>query len=371
MNSSQPRVAIIGVGYGGTYLIVELAKAGIAPTVYDIDSAKIARLASTGGVALEDFNLKFAPVTLATTDLAVAVMGCEIIILCTAGINQEAAARTLAPLLVDGQIILLVQGNTGGSLVVSRALTAAGCSARVDIAEMDNFPLSAWWRGPTLCSPIISKRWLQVAAFPGSRTAAVFERISPLFPSAVAAATIASTGFTNMNAVLHVANCVANAGLIDRGGHYKFYGEGVTPLVARLYEAINAESRAIAMALGAEVPTMAEWFQRVYGVIGASLPEICGELTTSKNGPYQATPSPSTFKQTFILEDVPVGLIPMSAIGHAVGVSTSAIDSVMSMVHHMSGIDFSRDARTLVRMGLNGMSVSKIKSTLAHGFSIP
>ena len=57
----------------------------------------------------------------------------------------------------------------------------------------------------------------------------MFPRLSPLFPGAVAAPNILYTGFTNANAMLHVANCVANAGRIESGGSYKFYAEGVTP----------------------------------------------------------------------------------------------------------------------------------------------
>ena len=80
---------------------------------------------------------------------------------------------------------MLIQGNTGGSLVVRRVLDQAGCRARVDIAEMDNYPYSCWRLGPARIRPIVPKRWLQIAAFPGGRTAAVFARMSPLFPEAM------------------------------------------------------------------------------------------------------------------------------------------------------------------------------------------
>ena len=66
--------------------------------------------------------------------------------------------------------------------------------------------------------------------------------------------------------MLHVANCVGNAGLIDRGVEYKFYAEGVTPMIGRLYEAINAERVAVADKLGAKVPDLAAWFELTYGV---------------------------------------------------------------------------------------------------------
>ncbi len=101
---------------------------------------------------------------------------------------------------------------------------------------MDNYPYSCRRLAPTRIRPIVAKRWLQIASFPGNRIGAVFTRLSPLFPQAVAARDIVSTGFTNANAMLHVANCVANAARIESGGGYKFYAEGVTPAVARLYE---------------------------------------------------------------------------------------------------------------------------------------
>jgi opine dehydrogenase len=152
--------------------------------------------------------------------------------------------------LRDGQLILLVQGNTGGALVVRRALDQAHCGAQVDIAEMDNYPYSCRRLAPTRIRPIVAKRWLQIAAFPGNRVAAVFPLLASLFPQAVPAANVVLTGFTNANAMLHVANCVANAARIDSGGNYKFYAEGVTPAVARVYAAIDDERVAIARSLG-------------------------------------------------------------------------------------------------------------------------
>jgi opine dehydrogenase len=140
-----------------------------------------------------------------------------------------------------------------------------------------------------------------------------------LFPEAVAAPNILYTGFTNANATLHVANCVANAGRIESGERYKFCAEGVTPAVARLYEAINAERVAVAAAVGASVPTLADWFERVYGVRGATLVETCQQLTYNGDGPYQATGTPKSLDHKFITEDVPTGLIPMSALGAEAG----------------------------------------------------
>jgi opine dehydrogenase len=197
----------------------------------------------------------------------------------------------------------------------------------------------------------------------------VFARLSSLFPEAVAAPNILYTGFTNANAMLHVANCVANAGRIENGNSYKFYAEGVTPAVARLYDSINAERVAIAAALGASVPTLADWFDRVYGVREATFVEACQRLTYNGDGPYQATGTPKSLDHKFITEDVPTGLIPMSALGVAGGVRTPAIDAIIEIVRNMIGNGLAGEARTLERLGLSGMDGPQIRRVVEEGFS--
>jgi opine dehydrogenase len=191
----------------------------------------------------------FAKLEHVTTDLATVIEGAEVIVVCTGGHRQAAAARAMTPLLADGQTILLVQGNTGGSLAFRRVLDQAGSRARIDLAEMDNYPYSAKTLGPAKIQLVVTKRWLQIASFPGNRIDTVFATLGPLFPTAIKAPTIIHTGFTNANAMLHVANCVLNATRIEHAEAYKFYSHGVTEGVARIYRAINAERVAAAAAL--------------------------------------------------------------------------------------------------------------------------
>lgn len=365
-------VAIIGAGIGGVYLAAHLGVAGFPLRLHDIDDSRLCDIRAMGGIDVEgDVEGDpggFAAVERVTTDLRPAVDGAAIVIVATGGNAQEEVARSLAPLLRDGQLILLIQGNTGGALVVRRALDQARCRAAVDVAEMDNYPYSCRRLAPSRIRPIVAKRWLQIAAFPGNRIGTVFPRLSPLFPQAAAAPDIVSTGFTNANAMLHVANCVANAGRIESGGGYRFYAEGVTPAVARLYEAINAERVAVAAALGAAVPDLADWFDRVYGVREANLVATCRRLTYDADGPYQATGTPASLDHKYIAEDAPVGLVPMSALGAAAGVPTPAIDALIEIVRQMTGKDFAAEARTLDRLGLAGLDAPQIRRIMAEGF---
>jgi len=124
----------------------------------------------------------------------------------------------------------------------------------------------------------------------------------------------------------------------------------------------------VAAALGAAVPTLEDWFDRVYGVREASLVETCRRLTYNSDGPYQATGTPSSLEHKFITEDVPTGLIPMSALGAAARVPTPAIDALVTIVHSITGRDFAAEARTLARLGLSGMSAAEICHVMDEGF---
>ena len=361
-------LAIIGMGTGGFYCAGLLGVAGFKIRIHDIDDKKLAAIREHGGIDVEGDMGGFAAVEKATLDLGSAIDGAGIILVTTGGHRQEAVAKSLAPLLKDRQLVLLIQGNTGGSLLFRKTLDDAGCNAKVDIAEMDNFPFSAPMLGPTKMRPKVTKQWLQIATFPGKRIGVIFPRLAPLFPTAVSAENIIYTGFTNANAMLHVANCVANATKIDSGEPYRFYAEGVTPMVARVLEVINRERVDVAAAYGATVPGLADWIERAYGVREATLVETFKTLTFGKPGPYLMTPTPKSFASNYVAEDVPVELIPMAEFGRAAGVDTPAIRALIELSRAMTGETYKEHARTLDRMGLGGKNAVQICKIVNEGF---
>ena len=64
-------------------------------------------------IDVEGENGGFAAVERATSDLRSAIDGADVIIVVTGGNAQAVVARSLAPLLRNGQVVLLIQGNTG------------------------------------------------------------------------------------------------------------------------------------------------------------------------------------------------------------------------------------------------------------------
>src|SRR5207237_5155132 len=135
--------------------------AGYRIRLHDRDGGRLSAIRARGGLDIENGPRPFAPVELASTDLAQSVAGADLIAVCTGGNGQAAFARAVAPLLEDGQILLLVQGNTGGALVVRQELMRGGCQARVDVAEIDTYPYGTGRPEPARAQLRFSKQWNQ------------------------------------------------------------------------------------------------------------------------------------------------------------------------------------------------------------------
>ncbi len=360
--------AVIGAGLGGCALVGAMALRGYRMRLHDLDDARLKDIRDRGGIEVEGLFQGFASVELVTPELARAVDGADIIIVCTGSNKHAEVARLLAPLLRDGQTILLVQGGTGGSLVVRNELHRLACRARVDVSEMDNYPFSLAWPRPTSMNFTIRKEFLQIAALPAARGEAVLGKLKAAFPQAVAAPNTLHTGLNNANGILHVANMVANIGRLESvGSGYRFYAEGYTPSAIRVLESVSAERLAIARVFGVRMPGIHEWLLDTYRLGGATLAETFRRLTYESTGPYQWTPTPKSMDHKYVTEDVPCGLVAMSALGDAVGVATPVIDALIALSGAMLGRDFMKEGRNLEYLGLTGRNAEQVKRIFELG----
>ena len=365
---SQPICAVIGAGLGGTALVAAMALSGYRMRLHDLNDARLVEIRERGGIDVDGLYTGFARAELVTPVLAPAVDGADIIIVCTGSTHHAEVARLLAPLLRDGQTILLVQGGTGGSLVVRNELAHASCRAQVDVAEVDNYPFSLSWPRPTAMRFTIRKESLQIAALPAARGPAVVAKLRAAFPQVVAAPNTLHTGLNNANGILHVANMVSNVGRLESVGNgYRFYADGYTPSAIAVLQRVCAERLAVAQALGVTLPGIHEWLLETYRLGGDTLADTFHRLTFAPTGPYQWTPTPRSMSHKYVTEDVPCGLVPMSALGDAVGVATPVIDGLIALSSAMLGRDFAREGRSLEHLGLAGRPAEEVRRVFELG----
>ncbi len=358
--------AIIGMGMGGKGLASTLGLAGYQLRVHDIDEHQIRDIGLNGGLRVEGREGDFVPVQLATTDLAEAVVGSEVIIVCTWGTHHAKVAQDLAPLLADGQVILLIQGNAGGALVIRNELKRAGCEAVVDIAEFDGFPYMMTVLAPDavrLTDDSETKKQLQMSALPATRNEAVLEVIGDAFPMAVPAPSTLHLAF-DLACILHVPAMVANVGFVESDREYHHYADGMTPSVVRLAEALDTERVAVARAYDVPAVTVDTWIYDTYGVRKDSLYETIQHMAVNR---YRYCPRPRSLEYRFLSQDLSCVSVTVSALGGVANVATPVTDAVITMSGALTGVDYWSTGRNLANLGLDGKSVSEIKAITASG----
>ena len=310
-----PSVAVVGAGVGGLAVAGRSALRGCTTFVVDVDPAVIDAIRDRGGVGMQGLEEGPAPIARASTRAADVIPDAELVIVCTQAPQLADVGRTLDPLLRAGQVVLVKPGCTGGALEL-RSVASRARELGTVFAEADAFLFGSSVPAPGVARVASVKRSFSVAALPASAVDRALELIQAVFPEARRADKVLHTGLSNMNAMLHVAPMVANAGRIEFDEPFDFYRDGVTPGVARVIEAHDRERLAVAGALGVGVPSLAEWIAKTYGVECDDLHSGIARLSAEVYGPV---PAPATLEHRFLVEDVECGAVPIadSATGSA------------------------------------------------------
>ena len=153
---------------------------------------------------------------------------------------------------------------------------------------------------------------------------------------------------TNINPVAHAGLAIGNVTRIERAENWPQY-HYMTPAVARLIEALDAERRAIAAGFGVAVRTIEEHFQRSFDVPQVRLADIAAELHRRRGGP----PGPTEFDTRFVLEDVPYGLVCNAALARIAGVAAPAHEAAVTLIGALWGRDFWTANPLLTDLGLD------------------
>jgi opine dehydrogenase len=347
-------VTVVGAGNGGQAAAAHLALDGHRVCLYDRFPEATEAFSESRQLTITGSVAGTAVLRDVTNDIAEATSGAEIILVILPGFALRWFAETIAPFLVDGQVVILHPGGTGGALEVRRVWTESGMESDVTLGETDSLVYACRLTRPGEPSVKAIKRAVAVAALPAERLDAAFLPFSRLYPQAQRAPSVLATGLSNMNAVIHPAVVLLNAGLIDgRKTGFQFYRDGVTPAIARVVRAVDRERMAIAAALAVPHMSCEQWVQSRYGVTGNDLAELFGRLDAVV---YQGIGAPESLEGRYISEDVPMGLVPMEAFARLAGVAVPAMSAIISACGLVNDVDYRTEGRTAERLGLDGLA---------------
>ena len=345
--------AVIGAGNGGKAAAADLALQGVQVRLFEWPEylSNVEALPGEPVIEAEGVVRGRAALESVTTNLAEAVEGAELVVVCLQGPAHARLATELAPLLRDGMTVLLNPGSTGGALEFRRIFGEVGARAPVTLCETGTLVHCARATGERGVHIGLRVRHVAFAALPAAATAEAAAALTPLFPGLKPRADVLEVALCNGNPVIHPAIFLANLAVIERRGEgHRFYAEGVTPAVARVIEAVDRERMALGAALGYEL---------------LNEPQMCVAQGYSQSTDYydcyarsevfSALSSPPGVQHRYLHEDVGLGLVTYVGLGEALGVATPVARGLVALASTVTGYDYLGQARrSPERLGLTG-----------------
>lgn len=349
---------VVGAGNGGLTFAGLLGMRGERVRLYNRSKEHLEGVLWQGGIRMEGEVDGFGPVQSCTTSMKTALKGADIVMVATPATAHRDLARLMAPHLVDGMVIVLNPGRTGGTLEFIRELKQNGSSAEVLVGEAQTLLFATRAKNYQVVQLNRTKQSVPLACVPSWRIPALLKILKPHFPGFVAGSNVLATSLENIGAVFHPVLTILNAGWIESTeGNFQYYLDGISPSTARILEAVDNERVSIAEALGIRTVSAREWLYLSYQSSGASLLDAI--KTTDA---YRGIMAPSSTDVRYITEDVPMSLVPLSSLGTLLRVPTPAIDMMIDLACIMHNRDYGALGRTVETLGLSGMGVQQIRS---------
>lgn len=356
------RWAILGGGNGGQSLSGHLSLMGFSVRLYDIFPDTVKAINKQGGIAVDGAVEGFGKIEFATTNIAEALDSADIVMIVAPALAHRTIAEHCAPNLVDGQIIFIHPGATCGALEFRKVLEDEGCGAKVIIAEANSLLYACRSPKPGQASIFGIKKELMVAALPANENENVVKMLNAAFPQMYAGTNVMETSLSNPNAMMHPAPTLLNTSLIESGRDWLYYWDGITPSVGAFVEEMDKERLALAHAFGLDLPSIRKWYKAAYGADGETLSEV-----VKRNKAYESVKGQKTLLTRYVLEDIPMGLVPMISFGKKFGIEVIRMETIVKLGELLIGKDLTKGGRTIENLGLAEMSSEDILKFVETG----
>ena len=365
MSGDSPKFAVVGTGNSGHAFAADIALKGFTVNLADVPQfkANLDAIAEKGGIEIRGVvSQGFAKLNLVTTDLEKAIKGVEIIILGAPANAHEPYSRALAPYLADDQFVVFI--SNFGALRFRHWMQELGVKANAVPVETQSLIYATRSPEPGSVEVFGIKSELGTAALPASRTAEFLEKISVVFPQWNATESVLYTSFNNMNPIVHPPMTILNTGRIEStaGKGWNLYGEGATPSVAQVMEAVDGERMSLAGLCGVSSVSLKDSFTTMYKHLGIHADTLSQVL---RNSPIHANPAlpgtPSSMNTRYVTEDVPFGMVPWSSMGHMWGVPTPTCDALIQLASVIEGVNYFEKGVTVRDMGIEGLSPQQVR----------
>lgn len=346
------KITIVGSGHGGCAMAGVMSMHG-----HDVSMLKLGgvmhtpnfqALRDTGEVKLSgkegSGTFRLAQVS---TDPAEVIPEADLILVFYVANYHDMVADRLAPLLHDGQCVVLNPGYLG-SLIFLRRMREIGNDSAPLFSEFETLPYSSRIGEPGSVSIESLNVRHPFATYPASRASEVVDHFSPVLGECVPRTNILEVALHNPNLVIHTAGVLLNAAQAEAPEKtFAMYKHGFSESIWRLVEKLDLEKMDVLEKLGApRIPYFDEFKLRTFPDPD-SVDGHAGFLHYASEAPD----GPHTVDHRYVTEDVPMGLTLMHSLGRHAGVPTPVADSLIHIANAMlPHRDFWEEGRTLEKI---------------------
>jgi opine dehydrogenase len=362
------RVAILGAGAGGCSAAVELTSAGHTVHLWNRSERTLAPHLELGGVQVTGvLGDGFTAVDLVTTDLAAALTGADVAVVCLPALAHETLADDLATLGSSVPLVL----NPGHTLGALHFASRFADSSMPSIAELSTLTYVARKDADGVVTITGRARMVRAAAL-GRDTSALNFALA-LWPSARAQPDVLATSLANINLVLHPPAAVLAAAWVEAtGGNFGYYSEATSPSVASVMLALDDERRAVALAYGHVLePLIDEMLAigTVDEIPSSDDPVEVLRIAVATGKANAAIRAPSSLEHRYYREDFSYGIVPFLDLARVANINVPVATALLTLVDVALGGAARRDGLTLSRLGISATDPRALLSSVTNGAS--
>ncbi len=347
------RVAVLGGGAGGLASAVELCRAGHEVRLWNRNPRTIARVAESRAVAFDGVLGEGAEkLDVVTSALDEALKDAEAVVVCLPALAHDAVFNDLAEAACAVPVVLN-PGHTCGALH-ARAVFGARGVALPPLAELSTLTYVARVQPDGVLRVTCRAGRVRCGVLPGGEEALDVAR--RLFPGAVQAPDVLASSLANVNLVLHPPGAILAAAWVEAPGEdFTFYVDALSPGVARVITALDAERRAVAAAFGHDLPPLIEEM----ALIGTASREHAASgdvaLAIRSGEANRRIAAPTSLAHRYYEEDLPFALVPFVALAAIAGAEVPTAHALVHLGGVLLGRDLYASGLNVTKLGLAGL----------------
>jgi opine dehydrogenase len=360
----------MGAGQGGVTMAADLTLRGYEVRLFELQQFRrnLDVIQEKSGVDLKGEGLPAgkAKVSCLTVDAREAIQDADFIAVAVPCFGHEEFSRLIVENMKEEQTVCFF-GEGSGSLVFMSMLRRLGIK-RVVVGETNTLQyLTRVVAGEV--KGRMKKGGVLASALPSSNNEKLLPKLKEFYPFIEPAEDVIETVTLNFNAIDHVSTFILNLGTIEGSiRDMRFWGEGATPSVVRVIDAVDHECMMVRQAYGSRNTTpFREWIYR-QGFNDSIKPDTYTAIHSSTHQ-EQSTfrTGPEARFHRYLTEDAPYAMVLISELGRLASVKTPVIDAHVTLASAFNETDYWKEGRTLKKLGLEGMTANQLREYVRKG----